>query len=97
MTNGFIYMFRDRVTGGVYIETHEDMEDVLDMDIQRIIYCQAISDLDMVEQKLKQWKDELEMNVEEGNINDQVAVMVSSLQWIANEHPLSSFRSPIQE
>lgn len=97
MTNGFLYMFRDRVTGGVYIEIQEDMEDVLDMDVQRIIYCQAVSELDVVEQKIKQWKDELQVNVEEGNINDHVAEMISSLQWIANEHPLYSFRPPTHE
>lgn len=97
MTNGFIYMFRDRATGGVYIETHEDMEDVLDMEMQRIIYCQAVSDLDVVEQKIKQWNDELQVNIEEGNINDQVAEMVSSIQWIANDHPLCSFRPPTRE
>ena len=88
--NGFLYMFRHRDTGGVYVETAEDMEDVLDVDVQRIIYCQAVSDVEMVQEKIRQWKEELD--VEEGNINDRIADMVSSLQWIANEHTLQSFR-----
>lgn len=95
MTNGFIYMFRHRETDGVYIETPEDMEDVLDVEGHRLIYCQAVSDVDVVREKIKQWKEELD--VEEGNINDQVAEMVSSLQWIANEHALQCFRPPNEE
>ena len=94
-TNGYIYMFRDRTTRGVYVEAVDDMEITED---QRLIYCQAVSDIDIVDEKLDQWVEDMgEERDQYDHVKDQIAWMISSLQWIANEHPVQSFHAPKRE
>jgi K+/H+ antiporter YhaU regulatory subunit KhtT len=94
MTNGFIVVSRDREMGGIYVETTEDWQEYMEDGERRMIYCQAVSDLEEAQQKIDQWLDENDdLAYRQENMNDLVAEMVSSMQWIANEHPLRSFRS----
>lgn len=90
MTNGYIIVARSRDTKGIYIETNEDLDDYADM---RMIYCQAVGEIEAVQEKIDRWVDENE-DVRDRNddVNDSIAEMVSSMQWIANEHPIQSFR-----
>lgn len=96
MTNGFIMLTRDRGLGGIYVETTDDWQEYIedDHDQRRMIYCQAVSDVEVVQQKIDQWLTENAEDVahRQEDINDTIAEMVSSIQWIANEHPLRSFR-----
>jgi hypothetical protein len=94
MTNGFILVTRDREIGGIYVETTEDWQEYMEDEQRRMIYCQAVSDVGVVQQKIDQWVAENaeDMVHRQEDINDTIAEMVSSIQWIANEHPLHSFR-----
>ena len=52
-----------------------------------------ISDVDVVQEKIDRWLEENDdLTYRQEDINDIIAEMVSSIQWIANEHPLKSFR-----
>jgi hypothetical protein len=90
MTNGYIIVARSRDTKGIYIETNEDLDDYADM---RIIYCQAVCGIEAVQEKIDRWVDENDdVRDRTDDVNDSIAEMVSSMQWIANEHPIQSFR-----
>lgn len=91
MVNGFLMVVRDYEEGGIYVEAVEDGGEYEDW---RMIYCQAVSDVGVVREKLDRWREEHVVPEEEEDINDVVAELVSSLQWIANEHPLRCFRRP---
>lgn len=85
---------RDRGMGGIYVETTDDWQEHMEDDGRRMIYCQAVSDVGMVQDKIDRWLAENDdMAHGQEDINDKVAEMVASIQWIANEHPLRSFRS----
>ena len=94
MTNGFVILTRDREMGGIYVETTNDWQEYMEDGQRRMIYCQAVSDVEVVQQKIDQWVAENadDMAHQQEDINDTIAEMVSSIQWIANEHPLHSFR-----
>lgn len=90
MTSGYIMVSRDREMGGIYVETTEDWQEHVE---RRMIYCQAVSDVGEVQQKIDQWLVENDdLTYRQEDMNDIIAEMVSSMQWIANEHPLQSFR-----
>ena len=92
MTNGFIIVTRNREMGGIFIETTDDWEEIMDGN-RRMIYCQAVSDTEIVQQKIEEWLGEnVDLKDRPQDINDTVAEMVSSMQWIANEHALRCFR-----
>lgn len=92
MVNGFLMMVRDYEEGGIYVEAVEDWEEY---EGWRMIYCQAVSDVGVVREKIDRWREENSGgHQEKGDMNEVVADMVSSLQWIANEHPLRCFRHP---
>lgn len=93
MTNGFIMLTRDRELGGIYAETTEDWQEYMNNEERRMIYCQAISDIDVVQEKMDRWLEENDdLTYRQEDINDTIAEIVLSIQWIANEHPLTSFR-----
>ena len=93
MSNGFIMLTRDREVGGIYVETTDDWQEYMNDEERRLIYCQAISDVDVVQEKIDRWLEENDdLTYRQEDINDIIAEMVSSIQWIANEHPLKSFR-----
>ena len=96
MTSGFLMLTRDRETRGIYVETVDDWQERMSDEQRRMIYCQAVSDVETVQQKVDQWVAENGEGVaqRQGDINDTIAEIVSSIQWIANEHPLHSFRRP---
>lgn len=96
MTNGFILLTRDRDNHGIYVETTEDWMDYMDENNRRMIYCQAVANVEIVQDKVDTWLEEYEPMLNT-SINDQIAELISSLQWIANEHPLESFRNPIKD
>ena len=92
MASGWVVMSRDRHTKGIYVETTYDWEDLVDG--RRLIYCQAVSDLDKVQEKLETLLEDDDYHSDDiSDINDKISELVSSVQWIANEHPLRSFRS----
>lgn len=92
MANGFLMVVRDYEEGGVYVEVVEDWEEYKGW---RMIYCQAVSDVGEVMEKIDRWKEEQHgIHQEENDLNEIIAELVSSLQWIANEHPLRCFRRP---
>lgn len=99
MTNGYIMLTRDRDDNGIYVETTYDWLDHMEEKNRRLLYCQAVSDVEQVQEKIDIWleenQEELHQNYE--NINDQIAELVSSIQWIANEHPLQSFHHYVKE
>ena len=94
MSNGYVIVARSREDSGVRVEAiEEDVEEYLVERDMRIIYCQAVSDVEVVKDKIDRWleqNDDFGHRLEE-DINDLIAEMVSSLQWVANEHPLKSF------
>ena len=93
MTNGFIMLTREREVGGIYVETTDDWGEYMNDEERRMIYCQAVSDVEEVQQKIDQWlQDNEDLTYRQDDLNDVIAEMVSSIQWIANEHPLKSFR-----
>lgn len=78
---------------GIYVETTDDWEEYMSVGRRRLIYCQAVSDVEIVQEKIDQWLEENDdLKNREGDINETVAEMISSIQWIANEHPLKGFR-----
>lgn len=84
---------RDREIGGIYVETTDDWQEYMEDEKRRLIYCQAVSDVEVVQQKIDQWlQDNEDLTYRQDDLNDVIAEMVSSIQWIANEHPLKSFR-----
>lgn len=93
MVNGFVIIVRNKEDHTITVETTDDFEDYLD-ERKRLIYCQAVSDIDIVEEKVAQWLEDNHYS-DVNNVNDAIAEMVSSIQWIANDHPLSSFK-PIE-
>jgi len=96
MTNGFIMVFRDREIGGIHVETTEDWQEYMEEGDRRLIYCQAVSEVETVQKKIDRWLEENdEWKHSEEDINAIVAEVVSSLQWIANEHPLECFRRQV--
>jgi hypothetical protein len=96
MTSGFVIVSRDRETGGIYVETTEDWQEYMEEGDCRMIYCQAVSDLKRVQEKIDRWLEENDgWKHREGDVNDTVAEIVSSIQWIANEHPLQCFRHQV--
>lgn len=98
MTNGYIILTRDREDSGIYLETVEDWIDYMEEKNRRVLYCQAVSNMEQVQVKIDSWLDEYnELEHENENINDQIAEIISSIQWIANEHPLQSFRNHVKE
>lgn len=101
MTNGYIMVTRDRETSGIHIETTYYWRRYMD-EGRRMIYCQAVSDVDTVQEKIDRWleenQEEPDVRFEEGyDINDKIAEMVSAVQWIGNEHPLRCFRIHTEE
>lgn len=90
MPNGYVMIVRDKETGMIYVETTNDWLAYMEETPKRMIYCQAVSDVDTVQGKIDTWMDE-EEDEEEEDANDQIASMVSAVQWIANEHPVRSF------
>lgn len=91
MTNGYLMLTRDKENSGIYLETTEDWMDIVEENNRRVLYCQAVADVEQVQQKLDQWLQEMP-EMEQEDINDQIAEIISSIQWIANEHPLQCFR-----
>jgi K+/H+ antiporter YhaU regulatory subunit KhtT len=92
MSNGFIMLTRNRELGGIYVETTENCEEYMNDDERRMIYCQAVSDVDVVQEKIDRWLEENDdLMYRQEDINEIIAEMISSIQWIANEHPLKSF------
>jgi len=92
MNNGYIMITRDTDTRGIYVETTDDWVEYIDE--RRMIYCQAISDTDLVQEKIDRWLEENDdLKDRDTDVNDTIAEIVSSIQWIANEHPLRSFSS----
>ena len=84
---------RDREIGGIYVETTDDWQEYMEDEKRRLIYCQAVSDVEVVQQKIDQWlQDNEDLTYRQEDLNDVIAEMVSSIQWIANDHPLKSFR-----
>lgn len=96
MSNGFVLVARDCEEGGVHVETTDDWEEYMSGREWRLIYCQAVSDLVVVREKVAQWLEEEEAKGgdEDADVNNVIAEAVSSLQWIANEHPLTCFHRP---
>ena len=90
--NGWIIITRNRETKGVYVEVTEDWREILGEDC-RLIFCQAVSDVETVGQKVDQLLQEGSYHNDTGDVNDTIAELISSVQWIANEHSLRSFRS----
>lgn len=94
MSNGFIVVARERGEGGIYIEAVEDdIEEYLEERDMRIIYCQGISDVARVKDKINTWLEDNDdfKDRHDTDINELIAEMIASLQWIANEHPLQTF------
>jgi hypothetical protein len=92
--NGYVMLTRDTETGGIYVETADDWEDYMDERPRRMIYCQAVSNMEIVEEKIDRWLNENEdMKYRQEDVNDTIAELISSIQWIANEHPLKSFQN----
>lgn len=92
MNNGFLLITRNVHTGGIYLETTDDWSDLIDD--RRLIYCQAVSNLDLVQSEVHTWLQENSSTLPDDTpVNDIVSWLVSSAQWIANDHPLQSFRS----
>lgn len=92
MPNGYVMIVRDKETGEIHVETTDHWLSYMEETPKRMIYCQAVSNVDNVQEKIDEWIEDEEEKEEEDNANDYIANMVSSIQWIANEHPIQSFR-----
>lgn len=93
-SNGYIMVTRDKEIRGIYVETTDDWEEYMEETPRRMIYCQAVSDVEIVQEKIDQWlKDNEDLKFRQEDVNDTIAEMISSIQWIANEHPLKIFRA----
>lgn len=93
MTNGYIIIVRNRQNSHIIVNTIETIEDYLEETDYRIIYCQAVSDLEIVTEKVSNWLEETTEFVD-NDINECIASTIMSLQWIANDHTLKSFTLP---
>lgn len=91
MASGWILITRDPRTKGIYVDTTDDWLELVEG--RRLIYCQAVSDVDKVQEKLDRFRQDDSHDDVEANMNDRIAELVSSVQWIANDFPLRSFRS----
>jgi hypothetical protein len=89
MVNGYVMVVRDRETGGIYVETTDDWEGYMAEGDKRLIYCQAVADVGLVQETIDQWSDD-DLGQD---ANDRIAHLVSAAQWVANEHPLRGFRN----
>lgn len=91
MPNGFLIVVRNLSDSGIIVEAVEDWEDFMDEQPRRLIYCQAISNLEAVVIEVKKWKEDF--SAQTTDVNDIIAEIVSSIQWIGNDYPLRSFRN----
>lgn len=89
--DGYIVVSRDHEDCGVYVEATDDLFRFVGGDERRMIYCQAVSDVETVQEELGRWLETHQIN-QNDDINDIIAEIVSSVQWIANDHPLRCFR-----
>lgn len=89
--SGYLVVVRDRGTGGVSVVVFDELGGEALAGL-RLIYCQAVADADVVRGRVVEWLEDADP--EEGGLtmNDRVAWLVASAQWIANDHPLQCFR-----
>ena len=88
--SGFLVVARDRGTGGIVATVLDDWEEELKG--TRLIYAQAVADVDVVRDELGEWLQHADPEEGGTTMNDRVAWLVESAQWIANQHPLQCFR-----
>lgn len=98
MAQGYVVISRDSSDSGVYIETTDDLEEYMEEHPdRRLLYCQAVSDVETVEDEVTQClEDNEDIDKTHPDINNQIASIISSIQWIANDHPLRGFRSTVR-
>lgn len=93
--SGYIVLYRDRTTKGVYATTVRYLESVLDEEDCRILYCQGVGNYETVQHKVDKFMEEdLQEDTE---MNERITSLINGLQWIANEHPLQCFRPVNQQ
>lgn len=96
MENGYIVVVRDREDGGIYVQLVDDWLEYMEEKPRRLIYCQAVCDMVQVQKKLDDMLEEYEQkDPTHSEANDQISELVEFVQWIANEHPLHSFRNVV--
>jgi len=95
MDNGFIIMVRNIESGSIIVDTTYDWEEYIFEKPRRLIYCQAVSEMSIVDQKIQTLVNEYITDDDNLNINDKILEIINSVQWIANEHYLTSFKPKV--
>ena len=92
MASGFVVIVRDIENKGIYVETTDDWQEYIEERPRRLLYCQCISDVDTVQEEI----DKMVFEPQSSDISEMVAELISAVQWIANDHPLTTFL-PVEE
>jgi hypothetical protein len=87
---GYMIIARNRESGGIVVEVVDDWEEFMEESSRRLIYCQGISDMESAKRALDDLMSSYEFD-ETGDICQQIADLVTAVQWIANDFPLTSF------
>lgn len=87
---GFVIIVRDCDTSGIVVDVVEDWEDFMEETSRRLIYCQAVGNLEGARDAVDDFLNSY-VNNEDEDVCQQIAELVSSVQWIANDFPLQSF------
>lgn len=86
--NGFIIVYHNRETKGICVDVVEDLEQYFE-EKYRLLYCQGVSEMDVVKEKVDNWLHDSVLI--DDDINEKIASIIISLQWIANDYPVKSF------
>lgn len=87
MTDGFVILYRNRATSEVMLDVVDDVEEVLQSCDCRLIYVQAVSNIDTIRKEISLVNEDPELY----DVNEKIADLVEQAQWISNANPLRSF------
>lgn len=87
MSEGFVVLYRNRATSEIIVDAIDDITTIFESCDCRLIYAQAISNVDAVRKEITVVKVDDELS----DINAQIADLIDQAQWISNAHHLRSF------
>ena len=87
---GYVIIARNRDGGGIVADVVDDWEDFMEETSRRLIYCQGVGDMESARQALSDFIESYQ-NDHDDDVCQQIADLVVSVQWIANDFPIKSF------
>lgn len=97
---GYVIIARNRDDGGIVADVVEDWEDFMEETPRRLIYCQGVGDMEGAKCALDDFIDSYEGEIcgdSADVICQQIADLVVSVQWIANDFPIKSFKKQVKK